>query len=532
MVFVRNLGRKRSVAKYTRVPSLDDIVEKDGVEMQRELGTDCQISELAEERRSTESRPESSSTNDAPQESKKEIISDTSSVSPLSYSNSSNEALSPLSDRSVCSSIETMIDQTLDVLTSTPNLGSFQARGLTRQQTAFCKGEKIFGLITRFSVMDRDSSGYILTATEELFDDLRSKVDFVSQRWMLLLDPPHNSDIRSFLSKPFKKGIQALQNFYRGTLPRTFESIFALMHIVHACALIYHKTDETPFWHTLFLSVIQWRYAIATPEDVSLFLRAAFLLWADPESSLAEVAEKYNEFSVQLRWSHTQQSGPQAYDDLDMLDLSRVRDMLREGEAIGQCTRYLDDFDYEKIGARKAVGTNYPAQEAEWSSENNQTMQTSIIDKLLQWERVESFRTLIIEAQSDLRCGLLLNPHEVEVKLAKRGWSGNQPQSAYNEYRKFVGSLCNNAMFSSTPNWRDRYYAKNLDEVLLMLDKFQRRQPLIEKFDLIERQFKPSLPIISSPGASSTDSSPTSFFSGSSCNSSSTSLASDITASR
>lgn len=48
-------------------------------------------------------------------------------------------------------------------------------------------------------------------------------------------------------------------------------------------------------------------------------------------------------------------------------------------------------------------------------------MQTGIIDKLLEWGRLDSFSTLVIEAQSDLRRGLLLNPHEVEVKLANKG---------------------------------------------------------------------------------------------------------------
>lgn len=362
MTFVKHLGRKRSVAENTPEPSPHDIVhyfentpvpsphdmvhcfEKDAVETQRELGTDCQISELSEKRQTTESRPKSPSTNEAPQKSNDELTSNTSSVSPPSNFNSSNVALSPLSDSS-CSSTETMINQTLNVVTSTPNPELsiyFEARGLTLQQTIFSKREKISGLLTRFSRMDRDSSEYILTATEDLFEDLRSKVKFLSQKWIRQLDLLQNADVRSFLSKPFKKGIQTLQDFYRGILPRTFENIFALMHVVYACAFIYHKTDETAFWHTLFLSVIEWRFAIATREDVSLFLRAAFRLWADPEPSLTEVAECYNDFPLQLSRRHSQQSGPREYNDLDMSDLSEVRDKLREGQVISLCTRYLD----------------------------------------------------------------------------------------------------------------------------------------------------------------------------------------------
>lgn len=48
-------------------------------------------------------------------------------------------------------------------------------------------------------------------------------------------------------------------------------------------------------------------------------------------------------------------------------------------------------------------------------------MERSIIDKLLQWDGVVSFRDAVIQAQHDLRCGLLLNPREVEVKLVVDG---------------------------------------------------------------------------------------------------------------
>lgn len=48
-------------------------------------------------------------------------------------------------------------------------------------------------------------------------------------------------------------------------------------------------------------------------------------------------------------------------------------------------------------------------------------MERSIIDKLLQWDGVDSFRAAVTQAQYHLRCGLLLNPREVEVKLVVDG---------------------------------------------------------------------------------------------------------------
>lgn len=53
--------------------------------------------------------------------------------------------------------------------------------------------------------------------------------------------------------------------------------------------------------------------------------------------------------------------------------------------------------------------------------ETPQSMQTRIIDKLLQWDRIGNFRAGVIEAQSDLHRGLLRNPREVEIKLAGLG---------------------------------------------------------------------------------------------------------------
>lgn len=56
-------------------------------------------------------------------------------------------------------------------------------------------------------------------------------------------------------------------------------------------------------------------------------------------------------------------------------------------------------------------------------------MEICIIDKLLLWDRVGDFYAQVIEAQSDLRCGLLRNPREVEVKLAADGRVSHEHQN-------------------------------------------------------------------------------------------------------
>lgn len=51
----------------------------------------------------------------------------------------------------------------------------------------------------------------------------------------------------------------------------------------------------------------------------------------------------------------------------------------------------------------------------------------------------------------------------------------NQSQSVYNDYRKLVCSLCDDAMF---PFSYGRYYTASLDEVLCTFKKLQKRQPM------------------------------------------------------
>lgn len=177
----------------------------------------------------------------------------------------------------------------------------------------------------------------------------------------------HGPDVR-FSSTPFETGIQSLQEFYRGTLPRNFEDIFGLMHIAYACAWRNHQNDQPQFWRSFFVDVLQWQYAIATPEETVLFLEVAFQLWFVPDCSIAEVAEYSNDFLSQLGWSlpeictevgntsslsfnFSQQSTLQAFDPsislsfmssthLDILDLLRLRDMLEEGQVISLCTQH------------------------------------------------------------------------------------------------------------------------------------------------------------------------------------------------
>lgn len=182
--------------------------------------------------------------------------------------------------------------------------------------------------------------------TKDLFEVLRQRVNTLHQNWKSepILRRGQTQDGRFSLFTLFEKGLLSLQEFYRGNPPRTFKDTFALMHIVYSCASMYHKEDETPFWHAFFLDVLQWRYAITTQEDTMLFLEVAFRLWSVPECSKDEAIACSNDFLSKLCCGHSQQSESQAhmFHILDMLEMIRLRDMLKEGRVISLCTRYLD----------------------------------------------------------------------------------------------------------------------------------------------------------------------------------------------
>lgn len=200
------------------------------------------------------------------------------------------------------------------------------------------------------------------------FEVLREQVNALYHEWMKQWILHYCADVRFPSSAPFEKGIECLHDFYLGTIPRTFEDTFSLMHIVYACARIYHKQDGPQFWRILFLNVLQWQYVIATQDDLMLFVEVAFMLWAVPEYPEAEAATEAAASSIDclpqlccsLQEIHINQGGasslcfndpqtstPQAFGPLmtpsfmSPIDLL-LRDMLREGPAIGLCRRFLD----------------------------------------------------------------------------------------------------------------------------------------------------------------------------------------------
>ncbi|MCJ1466303.1 hypothetical protein MMC07_004922 [Pseudocyphellaria aurata] len=208
--------------------------------------------------------------------------------------------------------------------------------------------------------------------------EIYAQVIFLNQTWKHQLDASHGRDERFVLSAPFEKGFQVLQEFYRGKLPTTFTNIFALMHVIYACARHYHGEDETSFWHRLFVDVLRWGHSIATLEDSILFSHVALELWAVPEYSTAELDMCSDDFASQSSLSHYQQSTPQAISGCEEMDMNQLRDVLREGEGIRVCTNYFDGSPVEIAPPMSSTSSVCPICKEPFRAKKDRDQQTSL----------------------------------------------------------------------------------------------------------------------------------------------------------
>lgn len=247
---------------------------------------------------------------------------------------------------------------------------SYTYAEVDHHQTMPSQGNKISNSLPSFPWLGRNSAEHVLTITKAPVELLREHVNTLNQKWMNKLTLEFGPNVEIFLSTPFETGIHNLQGYYGGILPRTFEDTFALMHIVYACSEIYHEQEKPQFQPLFFMDVLQWHHAIATQDDRLLFLETAFLLWYVPGCSIAEAAmyssdllsqlhlslpetRSEKEYSSPLHDNATSGSVAQDFDplilpslmgpiDLDEPDMLKLRDLLRNGQAINVCMRYLD----------------------------------------------------------------------------------------------------------------------------------------------------------------------------------------------
>lgn len=197
-------------------------------------------------------------------------------VSPLSELSSTNQTLTelPLSVSSespiaeIASESNKANSQSPNLMIRTPTNALYPGYDMFSQgcshtraevdhaQTVTSQGSEISNSSSPFLWLDRNCVEHILTVMEAPVELLHECVNALNKKWWKQLTLHFGPDVRLFLSTPFEKGIHALHGYYRGTLPRNFEGLFALMHIVYACSATYRKEEIPGFQHALFLDVL------------------------------------------------------------------------------------------------------------------------------------------------------------------------------------------------------------------------------------------------------------------------------------
>ena len=114
-----------------------------------------------------------------------------------------------------------------------------------------------------------------------LFGELRGLVSVVNSAWMDKLSSVPYLWQRSKALSPdalLKNGIDTLKGLLCGRLAKTFEELFALVHLAFATAFFLHRQQGFFCWNTFYNDTFQWQHTLASHED-----RVAFLAVMKPE---------------------------------------------------------------------------------------------------------------------------------------------------------------------------------------------------------------------------------------------------------
>ena len=123
-----------------------------------------------------------------------------------------------------------------------------------------------------------------LPSTRSQVAVLRDVVDVLNVEWIEKLQRIPNLKVPCVPSL-FKKGLQALQDCYRGRAHYTLDEAFALLHVAFAIAYILYGNDTSFPWADYFHNMLQWRHTIRDHRDARLLETAIMMLWSPEESA-------------------------------------------------------------------------------------------------------------------------------------------------------------------------------------------------------------------------------------------------------
>ena len=299
---------------------------------------------------------------------------------------------------------------------------------------------------------DRDSrflENSTFRSAETRVKEIRELVSIVNQEWLeRMTGAPRLLSRCAGLSTAvlFEKGVTALQQCFRGILPDTFLEVFGLMHIACAVAYSFHKEDDWWMWEELSMDMAHWQDTLPRDSEKEFFLEALAHL-NRPRTPLGGWLKQINPATTSIYQSsgpaETEASGIMLPRNM-LLDKSQSFSedhlfcRLRQGRVMQDCTRFLDrtltlalvltsliiylDLEHSVLAERnKALLPGHFAWYTQQKSANIAHLLDHVIWPLRATGGFEALRDIIVDAEFQVKSGLLRTPREIEVALVYGG---------------------------------------------------------------------------------------------------------------
>ncbi|KAL2041815.1 hypothetical protein N7G274_005599 [Stereocaulon virgatum] len=334
-----------------------------------------------------------------------------------------------------------------------------------------------------------------ISSTELQVEDLRKLVHVFHHEWTKKLHLVSEYKAPQ-LASLFETGVRALQKCYGDKLPDNFDEVFALLHIAFAMTYTMHGNDASYPWTEFFHDMLQWKDAIPDRREAWLLTTAIKLLQA-PQQGPVVLKPNYD-CSAPAGTTTTTSTTVQPICTSDIRPFSTVGaqhsfgnhrpphtvaealpttliDTLKNGKVLYECSSFFNTFEHG-IVAESANKYSQPA----WHQQQHATyehvphaeeMIYKITRPLRAYMGMEAFHGCIIDAESQLRNGLLYFTREVEVFLLSSG-------RVYQEYFKKVTALCDDYMHEASRDWREKFYIADLERIFIIsleIDNSRRR---------------------------------------------------------
>lgn len=126
-----------------------------------------------------------------------------------------------------------------------------------------------------------------LMTTTNLVKQVRDILHELNKEWMGRLMSTPNLYVRCMplsACSLLETGIRALQQCFSGSLPTSFDDLFALIHVAFAFSRVINKDRDSYYWDGFYSDLRYWYHTVRDSE-ISLFGKVWHRLWCPPSSN-------------------------------------------------------------------------------------------------------------------------------------------------------------------------------------------------------------------------------------------------------